>query len=126
MAYWFWNWCFFSFCGYLLEKGFAYGTRAEKQNRKCFILLPLCPVYGFSVIVVLALPESWRRGLPLLLASALIPCAVEYFMHWYYEVCFGVHYWDYRDQPLQFNGRICLPFALVWTATKRFSSALRS
>ena len=116
MAYWFWNWWLFSFLGYLLEKTFARVTHAEKQNRKCFILLPLCPVYGFSVIAVLALPERWQRGGGLLAASFLIPCAVEFAMHWYYEYFFGVRYWDYRGQTLQWRGRVCLPFALAWTA----------
>lgn len=115
MAYWFWNWIFFSFLGYLLEKGFARLTHAEKQNRKCFILLPLCPVYGFSVIAVLALPQQWRSGWLLLVSSALIPCLMEWGLHWYYERFFGVRYWDYRDQPLQWKGRVCLPFALAWT-----------
>lgn len=116
MAYWFWNWWLFSFFGYLLEKAFTRVTRAEKQNRKCFILLPLCPVYGFSVIAMLALPEQWQSGRGFLAASLLVPCFVEYVMHWYYETCFGVHYWDYGDQPLNINGRVCLLFALFWTA----------
>lgn len=116
MAFWFWNWWFFSFFGYLLEKVFARLTGSPKQNRKCFILLPLCPVYGFAVTAMLALPESWRTGWPLLLLSALVPTVVEALMHRYYECFFGVCYWDYRDQPWNWKGRICLPFALVWTA----------
>ena len=121
MAYWFWNWWVFSFLGYLLEKAFARVNRAEKQNRKCFILLPLCPVYGFSVIAMLALPEQWQSGRGFLAASLLVPCFVEYVMHWYYETCFGVHYWDYGDQPLNINGRVCLLFALFWTALLPFA-----
>lgn len=117
MANWFWLWVCFSFFGYGLEKGFAALTHAEKQNRKCFILLPLCPVYGFAVTAVLALPEGWlAQPWVLLAASALLPCAVEYGMHLYYERLFRVRYWDYRDQPLNLHGRVCLPFALIWTA----------
>ena len=117
MEFWFWNWWAFSFLGYLLEKGYARATAAEKQNRKCFILLPLCPVYGFSVVLMLALPTVFRESWPhLLIASALVPCVVEYLMHLYYEKCFGVCYWDYRDVPGNVGGRVCLPFALAWTA----------
>ena len=76
----------------------------------------ICPVYGFSVAAVLALPLQWQTGVRLLLTSALIPCIVEFVMHWYYEYFFGVRYWDYRGQPLQWRGRVCLPFALAWTA----------
>ncbi|MGM9662410.1 MAG: putative ABC transporter permease [Oscillospiraceae bacterium] len=117
MAVWFWYWWVFSFLGYLLEKGYARATRARQQNRKCFVLLPLCPVYGFSVVAALLLPPVWRTSWPrLLLASALLPCAVEYLMHLYYDRCFHVQYWDYRGLPLNLRGRICLPFALAWTA----------
>ena len=26
----------------------------------------------------------------------------------------GHHIWDYRDQPLNLHGQICLPFCLLW------------
>ena len=55
---WFWLFVFYSFGGYLLEKAFAAATASPQQVRKCFLLLPLCPVYGFGVLAVLSLPES--------------------------------------------------------------------
>ena len=117
MSVWFWSFLLFSFLGYLLEKGYAALTHAEKQNRKCFILLPLCPVYGFAVTAVLLLPPTILGNIwTLLTASALVPCVVEYLMHLYYERCFLVRYWDYSSEPFQLHGRICLPFALAWTA----------
>ena len=122
MSVWFWSFLLFSFLGYLLEKGYAAITHAVKQNRKCFVLLPLCPVYGVSVTAVLMLPQSLREDIrTLLLVSALVPCVVEYMMHLYYERCFQVCYWDYREAPYQLHGRICLPFALVWTALMPFA-----
>ena len=117
MSVWFWSFLLFSFLGYLLEKGYAALTHAAQQNRKCFILLPLCPVYGFAVTAVLMLPPKLlQNSWSLLAMSALVPCAVEYLMHLYYERCFHVRYWDYRGAPMQLHGRICLPFALAWTA----------
>lgn len=111
-----WSFWLFSFLGYLLEKGYARATASPRQNRKCFILLPLCPVYGVAVTAVLWM-EPALRGHPLAFsaACALLPCAVEYALHWYYERCFHVRFWDYRTQPMQLHGRICLRFALVWT-----------
>ena len=117
MSVWFWSFLFFSFLGYLLEKGYAAVTHAVQQNRKCFILLPLCPVYGLAVTTVLMLPSTLLENpWTLLTASAFVPCIVEYLIHLYYECCFRVRYWDYRGLPLQLHGRICLPFALAWTA----------
>ena len=62
MALTLWLFWTYSFLGYLLEKAFAWLTRSPQQVRKCFLLLPLCPVYGLGVLAVLALPPELRRG----------------------------------------------------------------
>ena len=49
MSQWFLYFVFYSLGGYGLEKAFARATRAPKQVRKCFLLLPLCPVYGLAL-----------------------------------------------------------------------------
>ncbi len=41
---------------------FAAVTGARHQVRKCFLLLPLCPVYGLAMLAVLHLPADLRRG----------------------------------------------------------------
>ena len=46
--YWFWLFLLYSFGGYVLEKLYAAARRSPHQVRKCFLLLPLCPVYGRS------------------------------------------------------------------------------
>ena len=50
-----WYFWIYSFLGYLLERAFAAVTHAEHQGRRCFLLLPLCPVYGLGMLAVLAL-----------------------------------------------------------------------
>lgn len=114
MARWLWYFWIYSFLGFLLEKGFAVATHAENQTRKCFLLLPLCPVYGLGMLAVLALPPVWKQGFWLVLSGAAVTTAVEYGVHWAYEVCLGVRFWDYSLVPGNVNGRVCLPFTLVW------------
>ena len=109
-----WFFWFYSFWGYLLERAFAALTRAERRERKCFLLLPLCPVYGLGMLAVLALPASWRQGPQLILAGAAAATAVEYVVHWAYETFLGVEFWDYSHLPGSVGGRICLPFTLAW------------
>ena len=53
-----WYFWLYSFLGFLLERAFAAATRAEHQARRCFLLLPLCPVYGLGMLAVLALPRE--------------------------------------------------------------------
>ena len=109
-----WFFWMYSFGGYLLERAFAALTRAERRERKCFLLLPLCPVYGLGMLAVLALPESWRQGPWLIAAGAVAATAVEYAVHWAYETFLGVEFWDYSHIPGNLGGRICLPFTLAW------------
>ena len=66
MSNWFMYFLFYSFAGYLLEKLFAWAVRSDRQVRKCFLLLPLCPVYGLAVTALLALAPAggfWRLSL---------------------------------------------------------------
>lgn len=114
MAVWFWEFLFYSFGGYLLERWFARRTHAEKQTRKCMLLLPLCPVYGLGMTAVLAMPESWQTFPWLILTGAVVTTAVEYAVHWGYGVLLGVQFWDYSTVRGNLRGRVCLPFSLAW------------
>ena len=115
MSYWFWVFLFFSFLGYLLERCFAKLTAAEKQNRKCFLLLPLCPVYGLGMLALLQLPADWTDGFwQLAFWGGLTATAVEFAVHWFYETFFGVRFWDYSSTKMDIDGRISLPFSVAW------------
>ena len=114
LTFWFWNFAVYSFLGYLLERLFAAAASAENQTRRCFWLLPLCPVYGLAVTAVLALPPFMLRLPWLPLWAGAVTTAVEYAVHWAYETFLGVRFWDYSPLRFQLQGRICLPFSLAW------------
>lgn len=109
-----WYFWIYSFFGFLLEKAFAAATHSPHRVRRCFLLLPLCPVYGLGMLAVLALPEGIRSGGWLFLFGGIAATAVEYAVHWWYETFLGVCFWDYSDQPGHLRGRVCLPFFLIW------------
>lgn len=112
---WFWLFLFYSFFGYLLERMYAKVIRAERQVRKCFLLLPLCPVYGLAMVVFLSLTEVQLYGFwALALRGAILTTLVEYAVHVFYESVFGVKFWDYGDLPGSIWGRVCLPFSAAW------------
>ena len=115
----------YSLGGFLLEKLYAAVRRSPHRVRKCFLLLPLCPVYGLAMLAVLALPPDmtdtfWR----LALYGGLTATAVEYAVHFLYEKLLGVMFWDYSSTKMDLNRRVCVPFALVWgplaAATARY------
>ena len=109
-----WYFWIYSFLGFLLERAFAAATHAPRQGRRCFLLLPLCPVYGLGMLAVLALPPAWREGPWLILSGGLAATAVEYAVHWAYERFLGVRLWDYARVRGNLRGRVCVPFSLAW------------
>ena len=57
---WLWYFSAYSFLGYCLEKIFARVTHSPRQVRRCFLVLPLCPVYGLAMTAILALGGGFR------------------------------------------------------------------
>lgn len=115
MARLFWLWLAYSFFGYLLERVFALIVRAENQDRKCFLILPLCPVHGLGALAILSLPQQVRsHPIALFLYGALAATAVEYAVDAFYEKALHVRFWDYTHLPANLNGRVCLLFSSFW------------
>ena len=105
----------YSFLGFLLEVVFARVTRAEKQDRKCLLLLPLCPVYGLGALAIINLPEAvLQRPLPLFLLGGLAATTVEYATDWFCETVLGVRFWNYSTLPWNLSGRVSLLFSFFW------------
>lgn len=109
-----WYFWIYSFLGYLLEKVFAKATHAELQGRKCFLLLPLCPVYGLGMLAVLALPPVCKEGIWLVVYGGLAATMVEYAVHWVYDRFLHVQFWNYAQMPGNLHDRVCLPFTIAW------------
>lgn len=117
MAALFWEFFFYSFCGFLLEIAFARLIRHPKRDRKCHLILPVCPVYGVGALAILLLPAWVRASPPLLyLGGALAATAAEWALAVFYERVGRVRFWDYSDLSQNVRGRICLPFSLYWGA----------
>ena len=109
----FWYFMIYSFLGFLLEVAFARLVGAQKQDRKCFVLLPLCPVYGFGALAILLLVPC-AHGFWLILLGGLTATGVEYLMGLFYEKVAGVAFWDYSHMRVHIRGRVCPLFSLFW------------
>lgn len=116
MAQWLWQFWIYSFLGYLLEKGFAVVTGAQRRARRCSLLLPLCPVYGMGAMAVLALPPELTGSFwGMALWGGAAATVVEYVIHLAYERLLGVRFWDYKGIWGNLGGRVCVPFSLIWS-----------
>ncbi len=106
---------YYSFVGFLLELAYARLTHGAKQDRKCLLFLPLCPVYGLGACLILAMPPLLlHRPAAVFIGGALLATLAEYAAALFYDVAVGVRFWDYSDRPGNLSGRICPFCTLLW------------
>lgn len=110
---WLWYFILYSFGGFVLEVLFARVTGQAKKDRKCLLLLPLCPVYGVGALLILQLAPL---GGPLwvLVSGAAAATAAEFLMGAVYRFVLRVEFWDYSAMPGNLAGLVCPQFALCW------------
>ena len=110
-----WYFICYSFLGFLLEVAFARATGHPKKDRKCFLLLPLCPVYGAGALLIRWL-SGLLPGVPwVMLCGFAGATAAELGMGLFYRHVLGVEFWDYSGQRFNLDGLVCLRFSLYWT-----------
>lgn len=111
---WLWYFIIYSFCGFLLEVAFARAIGHPKRDRKCFLLLPLCPVYGLGALLILWLAQPRLGPLWVAVMGALAATAAELLMGLFYRFVIGVEFWDYAALPGNLAGLVCPQFAAAW------------
>lgn len=99
----------------MLEIVYARLIHAEKRDRKCFLLLPLCPMYGLGAVMILLLPAQVqsRPGLLVPLGAAAATAA-EYVTGLFYEKTARVKFWDYSHLPGNWGGKVCPLYSGFW------------
>ena len=115
MSRWFVFFLFYSFAGYGLEKLHARLSHSPKQVRKCFLLLPLCPVYGLGACLVVWLAPMIKSPLWVMAVGALATTGAELIMGAFYRFVLGVEFWDYAGMPGSLDGLVCPVFSACWT-----------
>ena len=109
-------WLFFiyAFLGWCTEVSYAALVTGKFVNRG-FLNGPVCPVYGFGAVIVLAALTPLADNLLLLfLGSMALASALEWLTGFALEKLFHQRWWDYSDQPFNLNGYICLRFSVAW------------
>ena len=104
----------YAFLGWCLEVIFAAVTTGQLVNRG-FFNGPVCPIYGFGMILVLLLLTPMQGSLFwLYLGGVLLPSALELAGGWLLYKLYHTRWWDYTDRPFNLGGYICLEFSLLW------------
>ena len=104
----------YSCTGWCLEVIFAAATTGQLVNRG-FLNGPVCPIYGFGMIIVLfALTPLQDSVLLLYIGGVILPSALELVGGWALYKLYHTRWWDYSDFPFNIGGYICLEFSLLW------------
>lgn len=105
---------FYSFFGWCFESAYV-SLKQKRPINRGFIHGPFLPLYGTGGVMMLVVSSPFRDNLVLTYIAGCIGATVlEYVTGVAMEALFKVRYWDYSDQPFNFQGQICLGSTLAW------------
>jgi len=80
-----------------------------------FLIGPYCPIYGLGCLYAYGFLSRFEDNGILLFVMAIIgTSALEYLTSVLMEKVYKARWWDYTDQPLNLNGRICLKNSIMF------------
>ncbi|MBO5303916.1 MAG: hypothetical protein J6A92_07690 [Lachnospiraceae bacterium] len=109
-------WMFFIYAaiGWCAEVIYVGLNKGHFVNRG-FFNGPICPIYGFGVVIVAsALTPLKENGIILFLGSLVLTTILEYLTGLILEKLFHEKWWDYSDMPFNIHGYVCLKFSVYW------------
>ena len=109
----------YSFIGWLMEVVLKSKDEHKFVNRG-FLIGPICPIYGFGVLLIILLVGKSKSDLLAVFLKSILVCSVlDYFTSYFMEKLFHARWWDYSKNKYNINGRICLetmlPFGILST-----------
>lgn len=98
----------YSIIGWLLEVLLFYIDEKKFVNRG-FLIGPICPIYGYGVVIILLLIGGKDNDLLSIFLKSIFICSIlEYATSFLMEKLFRARWWDYSQRRFNINGRICL------------------
>lgn len=104
----------YSFLGWIMESIFR-SIIEKKVINTGFLKGPICPIYGFGALIMVAVLNGLSNNIvQLFISSVIILTLWEYIVGVSLEKIFHTKYWDYSDHKINFQGRICLSNSIYW------------
>lgn len=116
----------YSFLGWVIEVIY-HAVAVGKIINRGFLNGPVCPVYGFGMLAVLAAGNAissaasgsgtdvtQMNSLALFFFGMVLATVVELIAGWLLDVLFHARWWDYSNKPFNFHGYICPEFSILW------------
>ncbi len=104
-----------SFIGYFVEIAFCSIKSHKMIFNRGFLMGPYIPIYGVGTVLVAKLLYQYKDDPFIFFWMTVILCSfVEYLTSYIMEKLFKVRWWDYSDEPFNYNGRICLKNSMIF------------
>lgn len=104
----------YAILGWILETVFCLVTLGEFTKRG-FLYGPLCPMYGFAAVAMVQFLKNIKTNTVGKFCICMILFTIfEYVVAVVLESLFGLRWWDYSNEVLNFQGRISLPYSIAW------------
>lgn len=107
---------FYSIGGWIMEEVVC-SIEEKRIVDRGFLIGPICPIYGVGgIAMTIFLSKFIGHPITLFCMAVIVSAVVEYFTSYIMEKLFNARWWDYSNEKLNLNGRICLknliPFGL--------------
>ncbi len=101
----------FETIGFLLKNG-------HLTNKQGLWFSPLKPIYGLGIILISAILYKMKKKSPILifLLGLLIGAIFEYIASLFQDYILHTSTWNYSNMKNNLNGRINLPYSIIWGA----------
>lgn len=98
----------YAVAGWIMEST-SISIRNKKFVNRGFLIGPVCPIYGYGVVLVSILLHKYQDDMIITFFMSIIICGLlEYFTSFFMEKIFNARWWDYSQRKFNINGRVCL------------------
>lgn len=78
-------------------------------------MVHFCGIYGVGAVIIIVFSQYFNKNnLTLFLSGYLIGSITEYLTSFLVEMVMHTKWWDYSNNILNINGRICLLYSVFW------------
>ena len=111
-----WLFVFGCFIGFVLEQSFYVIKYHEYVSKQGLLYGPFKPIYGFGAILFTWIYYLVKKKTKIryFIVGILIGSTFEYLSSWIIEKIYHSYVWDYSSFKYNINGRIYLPYCIVW------------
>lgn len=101
-----------SICGWIMELIYSSIT-LHRLNIPGLLYGPWCPIYGTGAVIIMVLCDD-RNMFKKISKILILTTVLEYIVSVLLEMIVGVKWWNYSNEFLNINGRVCLLYSLYW------------